>query len=187
MNPNGVALSKRAEREQISKLSGAEVVPGGFYTSRLPGGWQDALSGIKIPGPKAIVDSITLRVIELIEIPEPLQLPTHRWCSFAALPENERCRLLRDEPETGERQQRVLVSFSTNTLDEYTIGLTLAIRCDDIQHISDDEMKSEWPEAWGRRQAKIIHSEPEGTSDFAALLDSAMQSRRIRLEAGKSG
>jgi hypothetical protein len=169
-------------QQKIGAIAGAVLKPGGFYLSRIIGGFQDVQSGLKFPGPKAIVDSVTHDVTELVDLPAPIQLPTHRYAEFSSLPDSDRRKVNREKVRSLNEPDLVLCSFDAYTHDDFLGGLLLALRTETIQEVSQEEMERIFPETWAARKSEIIHGVPaKAGSSSAALFDVLMNSRKVHL------
>lgn len=52
--------------------------PGAFVTCTQPGHFSDPSTGMIVPGPRAVIEPLTRAVVELMDFPEPAQLPHFR-------------------------------------------------------------------------------------------------------------
>lgn len=108
---------------------------GDFVTSRQPGNFADALTGISITGPKAIVDEITRQVIRYIDIPEPVQLPTFK-----------------NSPNKKDRSLWEPIGFFE--ADELNVHdcLWLAVQTGILEVVPDEVVKASFPNAWAKKR-----------------------------------
>lgn len=141
---------------------------GAFYQGVTPGGFTDAKTGIIIPGPRAVVDdSANRNIISLTDIPDPIQLP-HK-------------KLIMEVTESGKERKEVEKDF--NSVDETPLhdAFQHALATGIIQIVSPETMQERYPEAWAKRQAKIVFRTENVLRPvpFADMLEEAEQNNRL--------
>lgn len=110
---------------------------GKFYVSVQCGGFTDVVSGLHVPGPVAIVDSLNKQIIG-VELRAPIQLP-HAKIAY----------------NPKDRAEKIEVPFfEYNELGES--ALQMACNTGIIVHVPDEEVQALWPEAWATRQEHIV-------------------------------
>lgn len=153
-----VASSSRPTRSnRESGISMQMLVPGAFYQCVQPGGFGCSLTGIHIPGPRAILDGTTKRVITaLTDVPEPVQIP-HK-------------KLVIEISESGKIRKEVEKDF--NEADEQPVheALQLALATEIIRMVSQEEMQEIYPETWEARDEHLVWRH-ENTSKKVPLLE----------------
>lgn len=108
---------------------------GDFVTSRQPGHFTDPLTGIKIFGPKAIVDEITREVVEFTDIPDPVQLPTFKM-----------------SPDAKDRSEwNAIGFFDADDLNVHD-AIWLAVQTGILEVVPDEVVKASFPAAWAARR-----------------------------------
>lgn len=187
MNPTQAAQARHAENEKWGRLAQSVIVPGGFFLATVVGGWEDRKTGIKFPGPKANVDPNTREIIGLCDLPDPVQLPTHRLVTYDVLPEYEKRQVTRSDARARGERERFKVTFDCLTLDEETLGILLAIRTGTIRHVDEYEMTTTFPTVWANRQDELVLGstveQRVQQPDTVRMLDELMNSRRTSLAA----
>jgi hypothetical protein len=140
------------------------LVPGAFYQGVYPGGFSDSLTGIHIPGPKAILDGSTKRsVVRLTDLPEPVQLPHYK--------------IVVEVSDSGKTRKEVESDFNANdeqpVHDAFQLGLATGV----IRMVPDDEMEEKYPETWAERQERYVWRQHDVTKvvDMAAMLREAQE------------
>lgn len=129
------------------------LTPGAFIVCTQIGGFADPSTSLFIPGPKAITEPITRSVVELVEFPDPVQLP-HR-------------RMTLDE-KTGEWLE---VAFnhvdSLNSQDCLQLALDTGI----LRIVDDEIVRESFPNAWAKRKDRVVFDPREKNRPTTALLD----------------
>lgn len=119
------------------------LVPGAFYQCNLPGHFTDSLTGIVIPGPKAVVDDSQRRnVLSLTELPEPVQLPHFK--------------LTVEVSDSGKTRKEIESDF--NATDEQPVheAFQYALATGIIRLVPDEEVEEKYPETWANRDPRIV-------------------------------
>ena len=135
---------------------------------RQVGGWQDSATGLKIPGPHAVLDPITHAVVELIDFPDPVQIPTHKM-----------------SPDLKDPGEFIEVEFFDGDALEIHDGIRLALDTGILEVIDDETVKSEFPNAWAKRRKKWTFEPRAGYrahEDAEALLDLYKRCKAQRLD-----
>lgn len=165
-------------KAQNTPLVRVRVQGGEFLVCRQVGGWQDSATGIKIPGPQAIVDPITQKVIKLVNFPDPVQIPHHK---MSPVTKSTTSRSRGERAEWIEWQE---IDFFDE--DELRIhdGLRLALDTGILEVVPDETVQSAFPTAWANRREKWTfepRSPQRAEKEAESLLDlySAAKSRRI--------
>lgn len=144
---------------------------GAWYIGVHPGGFTDSETGIHIPGPKAIVEEHTRKVLDICDIPEPVQIPHARLVVQPKDPTNSRSE--RVETEIG---------FTEKDFYEQSIadGLQMALSTGIIRHVPDAEVEKYFPETYAKRQEHFVYAPQRAKEAEESLAD--MLSRHMRVE-----
>lgn len=158
-----MASTKRNHGGLISET----LEPGGFYQSTDPGGWSDSVTGLHIPGPKVTVDQERRTIVAVSELPDPIQIPTHKL-SYDL------------------KDRNVEVECAFNRADESPIhdGLQMALNTGIIRQVPDDVVKERYPQAWAKHQDKILFSrDREKVTPMLDLIEDAEK----KMDAARKG
>lgn len=137
-------MHAKSSKNDTYGLDFQNIINGGFYICVQPGGITDALTGIHIPGPKAVLDNNTYsrQVVKLVEIPEPVQLP-HK-------------KVVIEVNETSKQPKEVLRDFNNND-EQCVCELFMAsLMCGQIRYVTPEEMEEKFPETWANREENLI-------------------------------
>jgi len=181
------------QQQRIGTIAGAVLNAGGFYICSRVGGFQDVKSGLFFPGPKAVVDSVTRQITELVDLPSPVQLPTHRYAEFNSLSPSDQRAIDREKVRLLNEPDLVLCRFDAYTNNDFLGGLLLALRTETIREVTNDDMKLTFPEVWALRKDKIIPGKSakdtmisDSVRMFAALMNNRRTSLRDEARTGSA-
>lgn len=131
-------------------LEYALLTPGGFYQCVSIGGFTCATTGITIPGGKAVLDGNNRSIVKVVDLPDPVQIPTHR--------------IVRERKVLGDpRSEMVENEIGFTEYDSHQQGiheaLQLALSTGVIREVDDETLERHYPEALAKRQNKIVWRE----------------------------
>jgi len=170
------------ESSKAAQMSGIDILDGKFVAYDGIGEFCDPATGLIFKGCKAEINPVTKKIVRLIEPSPPVQLPTHRWCSYQQLYDFEKRTVSKESVVLIAGREMCKVKFSTKTSDERTSGLLLAFRCGTLRYVDQKEMEELWPVEWAARKDEIVLDDPRHPNEeFGELLDDLMQSRRVSL------
>lgn len=159
-----------------------QLVAGSFYQCIQVGGFTDRATGIHIPGPKAILDDSTKReVIELTEIPEPVQIPHFK--------------IVVEISDSGKTKKEVERDFTA--IDDMPVceAFHLALSTGIIRRVPDHVMEEKYPETWASRKEHYVwrdsgmqtqksmrdlFDQAEDDQKFARLTEAAEKAQSVR-------
>ena len=139
-----MAVTRSAANRRIN-AGGMEIsvfIPGAFYQGVTVGGFTDALTGIHIPGPKAVVEGSRRTVVSLTEIPDPIQLP--------------HTKIVIEVIDAGKTRREVEVAFNQSDTQPMHEGFQNALSTGIIRIIADEDVEERYPNAWANYQEKIV-------------------------------
>lgn len=170
-----MAETRRVHRATQSGIAFDVLIPGAFYQCVQPGGFSDSLTGIHVPGAKAILDGSTKRtVVGLTEVPDPVQLPHSK--------------IIVEVSEGGKVRSEVEVDFNANDEQPVHEAFQLALATGIMRMVPDEEVEEKYPRAWASRDPHIVWrsenaqksrpmiemlKEAEDAGDFAKIADNA--------------
>lgn len=160
------------------------LIPGAFYQGIMPGGFSDSLTGLHIPGPKAIIDGPLRReTIALTDLPDPIQIP--------------HTKIVIDLNESGKSRKEIEVPFNEHDETPLHDAFQLALGTGIIRMVPDDVVEEKYPGAWAKRiehyvwqtdkakqqrPAMEMIQEAEDAGRFLKLVDAAGAERETQAE-----
>jgi len=149
-----MAIKERTRPVDASKIVIERVEPGAFYQHTQPGHYTSPVTGIRIPGPIVTIDSMTNQVNGVGEMPDPVQIPTHK-VSF----------------DLKEKDQEVECAFDRIDAEGTCDDLNLALQTGVIRRVPDEKMQELYPDVWARRKERIVWAPNKPTKPTAEFID----------------
>lgn len=159
-------------KKEIHGLVYETIEPGGFYQCVAVGGITDAHTHLHIPGPRVSRDPDSGVILEVTELPSPIQIPSHYISREREVHGETRSPFIEREYRFNERDtngQRPAELFS----QALATGL--------IRRVSDEDMEKFYPDAFANRKAKIVWR-PENLEKAVPMADLISNAQELRLK-----
>lgn len=163
------------------------IQPGAFYVASTFT-WQDVTTQLVFAGARVRVDEKTRAIVEVVEVGEPIQVPTHR----AVFISKGAARRERSAPVEKVREEIAFDAPSPDDGQRIVEALDLALSTATIRLVDEEEMFEHWPELWAARKERIVFdpraAETAATpiSDLIADFTAKQKAERERGAASRS-
>lgn len=164
-----------ANRKNRGGLVFETIQPGAFYQGVLPGGFTDATTSIHIPGPKVALDEVNKRTVtKVTDLPDPVQIPH-----------------LKEVYEFKDKDRKIreksLVPFDRDDEFQYHQAFQMALSTGIIREVSDEDVQKFYPEAWAKKQDRIVYTQEISVTPMIDLIEQAQEIQaKERNEAARS-